>query len=43
LHVDGLPDFSAEGERDGFYQAQLICARISRMGCQIGDLVGGIG
>jgi hypothetical protein len=25
LHVDGLPDFSAEGERDGFYQAQLIC------------------
>ena len=21
---DGLPDFSAEGERDGFYQAQLI-------------------
>jgi hypothetical protein len=24
LHVDGLPDFSTEGERDGFYQAQLI-------------------
>ena len=22
--MDGLPDFSAEGERDGFYQAQLI-------------------
>jgi hypothetical protein len=24
LHTDGLPDFSTEGERDGFYQAQLI-------------------
>jgi hypothetical protein len=24
LELDGLPDFSAEGERDGFYQAQLI-------------------
>ncbi len=24
LPVDGLPDLSAEGERDGFYQAQLI-------------------
>ena len=24
LHTDGLPDLSAEGERDGFYQAQLI-------------------
>ena len=24
LPLDGLPDFSAEGERDGFYQAQLI-------------------
>jgi hypothetical protein len=24
LARDGLPDFSAEGERDGFYQAQLI-------------------
>jgi hypothetical protein len=24
LHADGLPDFSTEGERDGFYQAQLI-------------------
>ena len=24
LHSDGLPDLSAEGERDGFYQAQLI-------------------
>jgi hypothetical protein len=24
LALDGLPDFSAEGERDGFYQAQLI-------------------
>jgi hypothetical protein len=22
--VDGLPDLSAEGERDGFYQGQLI-------------------
>jgi hypothetical protein len=22
--LDGLPDFSAEGERDGFYQGQLI-------------------
>jgi len=22
--LDGLPDLSAEGERDGFYQAQLI-------------------
>ncbi len=22
--MDGLPDLSAEGERDGFYQAQLI-------------------
>jgi hypothetical protein len=25
LPLDGLPDLSAEGERDGFYQAQLIC------------------
>jgi hypothetical protein len=24
LSLDGLPDFSEEGERDGFYQAQLI-------------------
>jgi hypothetical protein len=24
LGLDGLPDFSAEGERDGLYQAQLI-------------------
>lgn len=24
LPADGLPDLSAEGERDGFYQAQLI-------------------
>ena len=24
LAMDGLPDLSAEGERDGFYQAQLI-------------------
>jgi hypothetical protein len=24
LPLDGLPEFSAEGERDGFYQAQLI-------------------
>ena len=24
LALDGLPDFSAEAERDGFYQAQLI-------------------
>jgi hypothetical protein len=24
LAVDGLPDLSAEGGRDGFYQAQLI-------------------
>jgi hypothetical protein len=24
LPLDGLPDVSAEGERDGFYQAQLI-------------------
>jgi hypothetical protein len=24
LTAEGLPDFSAEGERDGFYQAQLI-------------------
>ena len=24
LPVDGLPDLSAEGERDGFYQAQLM-------------------
>jgi hypothetical protein len=24
LALEGLPDFSAEGERDGFYQAQLI-------------------
>jgi hypothetical protein len=24
LPVEGLPDLSAEGERDGFYQAQLI-------------------
>jgi len=24
LPRDGLPDLSAEGERDGFYQAQLI-------------------
>ncbi len=24
LTLDGLPDFSADGERDGFYQAQLI-------------------
>jgi hypothetical protein len=24
LPLDGLPDLSAEGERDGFYQAQLI-------------------
>jgi hypothetical protein len=24
LPLDGLPDFSAEGERDGLYQAQLI-------------------
>jgi hypothetical protein len=26
LELDGLPDLSAEGERDGFYQAQLIRA-----------------
>ncbi len=25
LPLDGLPDLSAEGERDRFYQAQLIC------------------
>src|ERR687898_1947375 len=24
LPLDGLPDLSPEGERDGFYQAQLI-------------------
>jgi hypothetical protein len=24
LPLDGLPELSAEGERDGFYQAQLI-------------------
>ena len=24
LPLDGLPDLSAEGERDGFYQAQLV-------------------
>jgi hypothetical protein len=24
LPLDGLPDFAAEGERDGFYQTQLI-------------------
>src|ERR671919_1192441 len=24
LPLDGLPDLAAEGERDGFYQAQLI-------------------
>jgi hypothetical protein len=24
LALDGLPDLSADGERDGFYQAQLI-------------------
>jgi hypothetical protein len=24
LTLDGLPDLSAEGERDGFYQGQLI-------------------
>src|SRR5688500_11390820 len=24
LPLDGLPDLSAEGERDGFYQVQLI-------------------
>ena len=24
LPLDGLPDLSADGERDGFYQAQLI-------------------
>jgi hypothetical protein len=24
LELDGLPDLSSEGERDGFYQAQLI-------------------
>jgi hypothetical protein len=24
LELDGLPDLSAEGERDGFYQDQLI-------------------
>jgi hypothetical protein len=24
LPLDGLPDFSTEGERDGFYQSQLI-------------------
>jgi hypothetical protein len=24
LALDGLPDLSAEGQRDGFYQAQLI-------------------
>jgi hypothetical protein len=24
LNLDGLPDLAAEGERDGFYQAQLI-------------------
>jgi hypothetical protein len=24
VHTDGLPDFSTEGERDGYYQAQLI-------------------
>jgi hypothetical protein len=24
LPLEGLPDLSAEGERDGFYQAQLI-------------------
>jgi hypothetical protein len=24
LELDGLPDLSADGERDGFYQAQLI-------------------
>jgi hypothetical protein len=24
LELEGLPDLSAEGERDGFYQAQLI-------------------
>jgi hypothetical protein len=26
LPLGGLPDLSAEGERDGFYQAQLIPA-----------------
>ena len=24
MALDGLPDLSVEGERDGFYQAQLI-------------------
>ncbi len=24
LPLDGLPDFSTEGERDGFYQVQLL-------------------
>jgi hypothetical protein len=24
LELEGLPDLSADGERDGFYQAQLI-------------------
>ena len=24
LHADGLPDFTTEGECDGYYQAQLI-------------------
>ena len=27
LALDGLPDLAAEGERDGFYQAQLIRTR----------------
>ena len=30
LPLDGLPDLSAEGERDGFYQAQLICELAAR-------------
>jgi len=30
LALDGLPDLSAEGERDGFYQAQLIRELASR-------------
>ena len=30
LALDGLPDFSAEGERDGFCQTQLIRGRAVR-------------
>jgi hypothetical protein len=42
LAPDGLPDLSAEGERDGFYQAQLIRElAVRRITCWAGvELVG---